>query len=507
MTLSYSEYKSKKDINTWISVNYCKNWGLREGMREILQNQKDSIIDLIGKENFTTEALNDYEFDFLKKGTEEIYGRIRYDKSREILSIENNGKLETFNLLLGGTTRNNKDKNSGIIGCFGEGLKIAALAFIRENKQFSIINNNQVWRFCIKEDKNFIRNGLPEKCLCWRWEEYDKPENKNKVIVQIRNITYDEWCKQIDNYLWLVKKVKNLALINTPNGDIILNTSFKDKLFSNEVFVMNSNEKIEFGYNIPLTLDRDRNSVPNIEECRNKIKNVISDILNNYKNYQQKLDDMNFNEVNLFDEFPEKILDLLDSNCCYFLNEFYYKINSSGANLLWEVNKNKRKKNDERFNTDDKNLIPQPYHGDSSSIRNFIREKHLSDDFYEHYSVSYELERCLKYSRDYESYRDRFEKLIKAEVETPFGNKEVENTIKSIIEQIKILKSDFNGKNIVFKSFPNEETYYSISKEYFFSSILFSKPEKMKKFVTGKTLDMIGIKIFDLLEKFNITKK
>ena len=507
MTLSYSEYKSKRDINTWISFYYCKNWGLREAMREILQNQKDSIIELLGKDNYIVEALNDYEFDILKKGSEEIYGSIRYNKSLEVLSIENKGKLETFNLLLGGTTRNEKDHNSGIIGCFGEGLKIAALAFIRENKQISIINNNQVWRFTLKEDNNFIRNGSPEKCLCWRWEEYNNKENKDKVIIQIRNIKYDEWLKQIDNYLWLASKVKNLALINTPYGDIILSPDFKDKLYSNEVFVMNSNQKLNYGFNIPLILDRDRNCVPNIEDCKDKMKSIISNILNNFTNYQKKLDDMNFNEIELFDKFPENILDMLNATSSYsreVLSDFHCKLSTSGANFLWEVNKNKRRKTDKRFDTDNKDLIPQPTYSD---LKYFFQEKHFSENLYEFFIVSKELTYCLEKSVNYESINSSFEKLVNATIETPSNNEEVSNAINSIIDQIKILRNDFSKNKLFFKSFPNEETYYSMSGKYFFSSLLFSKPEKMKKFVVGRILDMLNIKIVDLLEKFNIIKK
>lgn len=33
----------------------------------------------------------------------------------------------------------------------------------------------------------------------WRWEEYRNPSNEGKVIVQIRNITLDEWKDIIDN--------------------------------------------------------------------------------------------------------------------------------------------------------------------------------------------------------------------------------------------------------------------------------------------------------------------
>ena len=36
--------------NTWISMNYCRNW-IWEGIREILQNQLDGIIMNIGKKN------------------------------------------------------------------------------------------------------------------------------------------------------------------------------------------------------------------------------------------------------------------------------------------------------------------------------------------------------------------------------------------------------------------------------------------------------------------------
>jgi len=93
-------------------------------MREILQNQKNEIINQIGKNNFETKSCSgsSYEFDFVHKETQEIYGGIRYDRAMEILTIENKSHLETFNLLLGGTPRNQEKKNEDIIGRFGEGL-------------------------------------------------------------------------------------------------------------------------------------------------------------------------------------------------------------------------------------------------------------------------------------------------------------------------------------------------------------------------------------------------
>ena len=47
--LDYDGYKKNNEFNTWISHLYCS---IREGMREIIQNQKDAIIDQIESDNF-----------------------------------------------------------------------------------------------------------------------------------------------------------------------------------------------------------------------------------------------------------------------------------------------------------------------------------------------------------------------------------------------------------------------------------------------------------------------
>ena len=67
--------------------------------------------------------------------------------------------METGDLLLGGL----KDdlNNEEIIGRFGEGMKLAALAFVRKNKRFSIITDGKLWSFIQKNDNNFIKNGQP----------------------------------------------------------------------------------------------------------------------------------------------------------------------------------------------------------------------------------------------------------------------------------------------------------------------------------------------------------
>jgi hypothetical protein len=346
MASSFGTYRPSNDINTWISSTYCEKWGLKEGLRELIQNQRDELIHLLGKDNIETQALNEYEFNFLKKGTNEIYGSIRYEQMGQKLLLENKGKLETFNLLLGGTTRN-PSNNSAITGQFGEGLKIAAIALLRLNKSLSIVNTDQVWIFRLKDDPNFIRNGQQEKCLFWRYDPYNNPQRAGKVIVEIRNITIDEWKETIDNYLWLVSKVKKLGIINAGNyGDIILNPEFKDRIYSRGVFVTKSGG-VGFGYNLNLTLDRDRNCITDYKQFAESANRIIFYILDKYdilKASFGNFEDMDYTEAEMFEQFPENIYNLLCSDV-YFLSGYYYSwdyLPQKACDFIWEFTVQKK---------------------------------------------------------------------------------------------------------------------------------------------------------------------
>jgi len=500
MTSIFGRYQCKSDINTWISSLYCSKWGLKEGLRELLQNQRDELIYMLGKENIETEAISNYDFNFLKKGTNEIYGRIRYDNNGETLSIENKGKLETFNLLLGGTTRMPNSSN-GIVGQFGEGLKISAIALLRLNKMFSIINNDQVWRFSLKEDTNFIRENKPERCLFWRREEYSNPENKDKVIIQIRNITLSEWKDNIDYYLWMVSKVKKLGIIAAGNnGDIILNPEFKNRVYSRGVYVTTNSRNIGYGYNMDLVLDRDRNCIPNYSDFESKARSIIIYILDNYITYKKQLplEEMDFTEIEMFDKFPEQILK--------FIDDFYLgSLSTKTANFLWELNVQLRRETDKRFNVEKMELAPQPLYS-SGCLRSFVAEKNLSDDFYPYFDCSSNLEYALKNSTYYISYQSKFEKFNQSKkIMTPPEN--IETIINAIVSKIQVFNSYFYRNKIEFKELESEESYYSLNYTYYFSSLLFDKPEKLEEFVFGKCLEMEKIKIMDIIKKFNFVKK
>ena len=149
---------------------------------------------------------------------EEIVGEIKYDEDKQVLTIWNYGKLERGNLLLGGF----KDPNDpGVIGRFGEGMKLSALAICRKSLKvdqngkemsgsFYIYTNDECWEFKIFQDPEFRVNDKERSCLFWRGTKYTKDEDKNKykdkVTIEVEKITKNEWLEIVDNILWLTKK-------------------------------------------------------------------------------------------------------------------------------------------------------------------------------------------------------------------------------------------------------------------------------------------------------------
>ena len=231
--------------NTWISMNYCRNWGIWEGIREILQNQLDGIIMNIGKKNIKiipygpTHNNIQFQYKFIHKDNpNDMFGEIEYNEVNKILKIWNKGSLETGDLLLGGIkdTLNNEE----IIGRFGEGMKLAALSFVREGKFISIITSGKCWSFTQKLDDKFIKNGQPQNCLHWKADDFSLEEYKDKVTVEITGITLDEWTEQIDKFLWLTQK--NVGQIDAfdNNGNIIgqllINKFYKNKIYVKDIF-------------------------------------------------------------------------------------------------------------------------------------------------------------------------------------------------------------------------------------------------------------------------------
>jgi hypothetical protein len=323
-------------INTWISKDYCRHWGLHEGIRELICNQYDGICDFLQKENVYIDKFDngtDYLFSD-SRNNNEIYGAINYIKEQETLMIWNKGNLETANLLLGGT----KDiQNSvDIIGRFGEGMKLSALSLIRENKdrnkkdndtKLNIYTCGKIWRFKVQKAVGFTRNGIEQLCLHWCCEDYPKDEYKDKVVCEIIGISENEWKAEQDNYLWLTHRNTGSIVVYDDNknivGEVLCNDFFLCKIYVKEVFINNTGKESDmtsyFGFNLDLDLDRDRNSVKNLSQRNKVISKILSIILNKLDDYQRE----QVVEKFWLDKFPEEMYKLLSKgyNLVHYFNE------------------------------------------------------------------------------------------------------------------------------------------------------------------------------------------
>ena len=467
-TIKYDE-----DKNMWISEKYCKNWGLREAIREFIQNQYDGVIAKIESkknlkvvkigEKYTINGINQYlEYDFMKINEEKIYGKIRYNKYKKKLSISNEGELFLADFLLGGSKE--ELSNPDIIGVFGEGMKLAILALCRLEKNVTIISSDKLYSFTIKEDFHFITNSQPQKCLHCKIGKYNNSDMENKINVIIENINEDEWGNEIQNFLWLLGKDIEIFISLDKNNievrQIIYENYIKNKIFVKGIFVQFLEEKNKDDkddeYNLPgfnafLKLDRDRNCIQSQSELKLILSKIISFTFNKNVDYlrenQLKTGNAFIRTEYGFEKSDGKGSDVLKSglstltkNIIYCLQKekdvfSYYELRNNlskeSIEIIWnELDSNPNYKN------------KQPVYN-INDVMKFIHEKKLPDYFYPFYSVSYELMKVLEKYSLYQTIENKFEEYVTKAFSIEPGE-EHKKALEEIYVKIKIIISDFN---------------------------------------------------------------
>jgi hypothetical protein len=205
-----------------IDPNVVPNWGIQEALREIIQGAIDEC-----KDNYT----------------------VKYNPLTERLVIENPGTLFRQTLLIGNS---DKRDDSNKIGQHGEGYKLSAAILLRNNRRFTIYNDNEVWRFSYKYDRQFKTEIINVDISKWfvqntgtiKWEMYD--------------ITRDEF--EIFN-----NNIINHCDLRGNNGDILFDRP--GNIYSGGLFVCHKKE-LTFGYNFDvgiLQLQRDRDLLSDID--------------------------------------------------------------------------------------------------------------------------------------------------------------------------------------------------------------------------------------------------
>jgi hypothetical protein len=198
--------------NTFISKSYISDWEIKDAIREVLQNQYDGINYQISKSNVKiipkgNDRLNAFEFEFRHMETNELYGEINYNENFKELEIWNKGSIETADLLLGCQKNELEKTKTEIIGRFGEGLKLAALTFLKNNIDYRILTTEEEWIFKIEKDPKFKRKNEPQECLFLYRRDII---GEDKIFVYISGIEKKTWIEQIDNFLWRKFIIRNM---------------------------------------------------------------------------------------------------------------------------------------------------------------------------------------------------------------------------------------------------------------------------------------------------------
>lgn len=210
-------------VELTIKTNYLPNWGVYEGVRELLQNGKDA-------ESQFSAPLD-----------------VRHRSDTDTLVIENDGAtLPREALLFGHTT---KQGNGEMIGKFGEGLKLGVLALVRSGYPVKIRSGAEVWLPKIERSEKFDAD-----VLVFYVEKGRQP--KERVQVEIGNITKEDWDTMKGCFLFLNKMPEDLR-IDTYYGSLLLGDAHKGKLFVKGIFVQND-PQLDFGYDLTKDVDVDR---------------------------------------------------------------------------------------------------------------------------------------------------------------------------------------------------------------------------------------------------------
>lgn len=257
-----------KEYNFTITRNYVSDWGLIEGVREILQNAIDSS------------------------------GEMSVSIDNNTLTISNKDvKLPIKSLLMGYGTKTNDDSS---IGGKSEGSLLAIMVLIREGYNVLITNDDEYWtpKFTYNKD-------LEEEILTIE-VEHSNPQHIFEY--EISGLSEYDIETLLDEFPILDKEIngENYESVETQCGEIILDEKYRGRMFV-EGLPIQRDDNFEFGYNFKteyVKLDRDRKAINYYElrgltaqslvtakECHPEIFKAISDSCVDARDIIEVLDD------------------------------------------------------------------------------------------------------------------------------------------------------------------------------------------------------------------------
>lgn len=289
---------SGDEIQLSITTNYAGHWNTWEGVREMVQNWHDGLFS--GSPNIIKEELkfkkqpvpapmeddsgemllesssscsHFYEVSWESSIKEEpvLVGQLYYDPTSQSLTMINkNTCLHRRCLLLGYTSKKEegRDRKASIIGQFGEGMKVGALALLRNKCRVCVRTSCDTWSFGLKKH-SLLQEEVLTVFVSDRANEstdFDKDVCKfcklldGDTCTQIKPISQEQWTTFSKRFLFLEEASDKVP---TDLGCLLLDDGLRGHLYTREVWIQDMREEdLDHGIDInDVKLDRDRNSV------------------------------------------------------------------------------------------------------------------------------------------------------------------------------------------------------------------------------------------------------
>lgn len=207
-----------------MTARYARNWGIREGIREIVQNMLDGH-DMGYPMNVEWTTMN----------------------GREYLTLSNKGLvLDKSAWLLG-----KSDKGDGLRGRHGDGLKVGTLALVRQRVGVFFLNGSEKWTPGLEYSETF--DGEVVMAIQTR-----SGSARNNDFTALIGISRQDWETYRQDFLPLSNVDPKSIRKGGSAGDMILDPAFAGRIYVKGIWVCTKPE-ISYGYDLhDVQLDRDR---------------------------------------------------------------------------------------------------------------------------------------------------------------------------------------------------------------------------------------------------------
>jgi len=211
-----------------INADYLPEWGVYEGLRELVQNWLDAADDT------------------------GVPGAIDYIGDK--LMLRNYGVTLSRSALLLGTT--SKAGRSDQRGHFGEGLKLGVLALVRAGCKVCVSTDNEVWRADLRANSDFGGQRL----LTFDVTEFGA--DIDGVSVTVGGIDVNDYQRMRNAFLHFSD---DSDIIETDSGRLLLGDDYRGKVYVKGIFVQ-AVADMAYGYDfVNVKTDRDRRLVSDFD--------------------------------------------------------------------------------------------------------------------------------------------------------------------------------------------------------------------------------------------------